>query len=73
VFYLSRWLWKDKDVQQDLVLLKQGYTMLGYVLTLEQTYDSWYMYSESCSANWLNVSGNIRNSLWCVEKVLSKI
>ncbi len=67
---MSRWLWNEEDVQQDLLLLQKKYKELGYDLTKEQCYDIWYMYSQYCHANWIVVSKDVSNSEWCIKRVL---
>ncbi|WCK57017.1 hypothetical protein PP175_27905 (plasmid) [Aneurinibacillus sp. Ricciae_BoGa-3] len=67
---MNRWLWNEADIQEDILVLQDKYKEMGYSLTKEQAYDAWYMYSESCYANWLHVSGDVSQSLRCVKKVL---
>lgn len=67
----GKWLWDCKDVQEDLIVLKEKYKkQLGYELTLEQCFDSWYLYCEACSANWMYVDSDLSGSEWAVKKVL---
>ena len=66
---INRWLWDNKDIQQDLIELQIVYKDLGYELTLEQCYDAWYMYSQYCEANWLRVS-SVENSKWCIDRII---
>ncbi|MEH7116162.1 hypothetical protein V7128_01885 [Neobacillus vireti] len=67
---MNRWLWNEEDVQKDIIILQNKYKKLGYELTKEQVYDSWYMYCQSCAANWMYVDGDISQSEWYVKKVL---
>lgn len=67
------WLWECEDVQEDLKTLQREYKkQLGYDLTLEQCFDAWCLYCERYSANWMCVDGDLSNSKYYVEKVLSK-
>ena len=65
---VGTWLWDS--VQDDLILLQIEYRKLGYNPTLEQCYEAWYLYSEGCCANWINIS-NVENSKEDIEKVLN--
>ena len=56
----SKWLWNDKEVQEDLLMLQKKYKELGFDFSLEDCYNLWYFYSETASANWMNV-GNINS------------
>lgn len=68
----SKWLWDCEDVQQDITILQKNYKdQLGYSLTKEQTFDSWYIYCEYCCANWMHVDTDLKNSEWAVKKVLN--
>lgn len=64
----GRWLYKDKEVQADLLVLQEKYKELGYDFTTDECYDIWYIYSDMMSANWLSVSGDISKSINSVIK-----
>lgn len=65
---VGTWLWNY--VQEDLILLQLEYRKMGYNPTLEQCYEAWYLYSERCSANWINI-GHVENSIDYIEEILN--
>lgn len=67
---MSRWLFNEEDIQNDLLILKEKYKNLGFDLSIEECYDSWYLYSEQVHANWLNIGENIEDSLYAVKAIL---
>lgn len=59
----GRWLYKDEEVQKDLLILQEKYKKLGYDFTIDECYNIWYLFSDMLSANWLSVSGDISKSI----------
>lgn len=59
----SKWLFKCEDVQEDLKILQVKYKELGYDFSIEDCYNIWYLYSEMLCANWINVDGDISQSV----------
>ena len=64
----SKWLFKCDDIQEDLKILQRKYKELGYDFSLEECYNIWYLYSEMLCANWIDVNGNIEQSIDYVVK-----
>lgn len=68
----SKWLWDCEDVQKDILILQQKYKeQMGYNLTKEQAFNSWYIYCEYCCANWMYIDEDLKDSEWAVKKVLN--